>query len=115
MRPAKPVAMKAACQPKRIASIGTRAGAMIAPTFDPELKMPVASARSFFGNHSATTLMLAGKLPDSPRPRRNRAKLNPPIGAIARWSFYAPVQKSLALAEPIDVAIEPGKRATRDW
>ena len=37
-------------------------GVSNAPTFVPELKMPVASARSFFGNHSAVALMAAGKL-----------------------------------------------------
>jgi len=40
---------------------GTVNGATIAPTFVPELNMPVASARSFFGNHSATVFMAAGK------------------------------------------------------
>jgi len=33
----------------------------IAPVFVPALKMPVASARSFLGNHSATALMAPGK------------------------------------------------------
>jgi hypothetical protein len=55
---------------------------MMAPTFEPALKMPVASARSFFGNHSATVLIAAGKLPDSPRPRRKRATLKPVTEAM---------------------------------
>jgi len=38
-------------------------GAKIAPMLAPELKMPVASARSFLGKHSAVVLMDAGKLP----------------------------------------------------
>jgi hypothetical protein len=38
----------------------------MAPMFEPLLKIPVANALSFFGNHSATVLMDAGKLPDSP-------------------------------------------------
>jgi hypothetical protein len=33
---------------------GTAIGTTSAPTLVPELKIPVASARSFFGNHSAT-------------------------------------------------------------
>lgn len=45
----------------------------MAPTFVPALKIPVASARSFLGNHSATVLMLAGKTPDSPKPNADRA------------------------------------------
>ena len=68
-RPTAPVRMKAHCQPKWSAIQGTVSGATIAPTLEPELKMPVASARSFFGNHSATVLIAAGKLPASPSPR----------------------------------------------
>jgi hypothetical protein len=56
---------------------GTAIGASSAPTFVPELKRPVASARSFLGNHSATALIEAGKLPASPSPSANRARLNP--------------------------------------
>src|SRR4051812_13044754 len=68
-----PVVRKAYCQcvPSRETIIGMIVGARIAPTFDPALKMPVAKARSFFGNHSPTVLMAAGKLPDSPEPRPN--------------------------------------------
>ena len=43
------------------------------PILAPELKIPVASARSRLGNHSATVLMQAGKLAASPRPSRNMA------------------------------------------
>ena len=57
--------------------IGTTIGVMIAPMFVPALKRPVANARSERGNHSATVLMAAGKLPDSPRPRAKRAAMNP--------------------------------------
>ncbi len=46
---------------------------MKAEAFEPELKRPVARARSSEGNHSVVALMAAGKLPDSPRPRRARA------------------------------------------
>ena len=49
---------------------GTTSGATTAPMLVPELKMPVASARSRFGNHSATVLIAAGKLPASPMPER---------------------------------------------
>ncbi len=42
--------------------IGTASGAMMAPMFEPELKMPVANARSRRGNHSATVLMRRGKV-----------------------------------------------------
>ncbi len=45
---------------------GTNSAATIAPKLEPLLKMAVASARSRLGNHSATVLMDAGKLPASP-------------------------------------------------
>ena len=69
--------MNAACHPNATASHGTASGATSAPTFVPALKMPVASARSRLGNHSATVLIAAGKLPDSPIPSANRATTNP--------------------------------------
>ena len=50
-------------------------GVTIAPILEPALNTPVANARSFFGNHSATVLIAAGKLPDSVRPRNARAIL----------------------------------------
>ena len=62
--------MNAECQPQVNASQGTIAGAIIAPTLAPELKIVVASVRSFLGNQSATALIADGKLPPSPRPER---------------------------------------------
>jgi len=50
--------------------------------FVPELKIPVASARSFFGNHSATALIEAGKFPASPRPRIRREKARPAVAPM---------------------------------
>ena len=52
-------------------------GVISAPMLVPELKMPVAKARSLRGNHSATVLIDAGKLPASPRPSRKRASAKP--------------------------------------
>ena len=57
--------------------VGTSSGVARAPTLVPALKMPVASARSFLGNHSATVLIDAGKLPASPSPRANLATIKP--------------------------------------
>ncbi len=51
-------------------------GVMIAPTLEPALKTPTASARSFCGNHSDTDFKLAGKLPDSPSPNVKRISAN---------------------------------------
>src|SRR4029077_9992871 len=75
-KPIAPVPMKAIRHPNRDVSHRTTMGVTIAPTFVPELKMPGAIARSFFGNHSATALIEPGKLPASPMPRLKRAAAN---------------------------------------
>ena len=69
--------MKAACQPKREVTAAIRMGAIKDEALEPELKRPVARARSSEGNHSVVALMAAGKLPDSPRPRKMRAMQKP--------------------------------------
>src|SRR4051812_49346882 len=79
IRPNNPVIMNADCQPQLRARYGTTAGARIAPTLEPALKIPVAVARSFLGNHSAVVLIAAGKLPDSPMPSMNRAAMKPKV------------------------------------
>src|SRR4029077_20941011 len=74
--PSAPVKRNAQRQPQDLAIHGMKSGVIIAPTLVPALKIPVASARSFFGNHSATLLMLAGKTPASPKPSAARAIAN---------------------------------------
>jgi len=73
------VTRKANCQcfPSFETMSKTISGARIAPTFEPALKSPFASARSFFGNHSATVFTAAGKFPDSPKPNPKRTIANP--------------------------------------
>ncbi len=91
----------------------------------PELKMPVAKARSLLGNHSATVLMEAGKLPASPRPRKKRARAKPAaappsvtkvtpvfssrfrvgnhrpgIQSAKAWAIAATLHKTMASAKP---------------
>ena len=51
---------------------GTAREAIMAPTFDPELKIPVARARSFLGNQLAMVFIEDGKLPASPIPNKER-------------------------------------------
>ena len=69
--------MNAQYQPYASVIHGTMSGATTAPMLVPELKMPVANARSRFGNHSATILIDAGKFPASPMPSANRAAMKP--------------------------------------
>ena len=72
-----PVMMNDQYQPQLTAITGTMSGVSTAPILVPELKRPVANARSLLGNHSATTLIAAGKLPASPKPSARRATMKP--------------------------------------
>ena len=69
----------------------------MAPMLAPELKIPVARARSFLGNHSATVLMHAGKLADSPMPRAARATPNAKADAAAACATAARLHKPIAM------------------
>ena len=68
--------MKAHCQPKDSAS-QTVPKEIITPRLVPELNKPVASARSFCGNHIATALIDAGKFAASATPSRKRTITKP--------------------------------------
>src|SRR5688572_5597505 len=72
-----PIIQKAISQPHWSAIHGTVSGANMAPTLVPELNMPVANERSFFGKYSAVALIAAGKFPDSPKPNTARAIIKP--------------------------------------
>ena len=98
--PAKPAARKGDCHPNERAIHGTMAGAIIAPTFAPELKMPVAKARSFWGNHSATVLIAAGKLPPSPNPSSTRAEKKPPKLETSECAIAARLQAAMETEYP---------------
>ena len=67
--------------------------------------MPVAWARSRFGNHSATVLMQAGKLAASPKPRNARATPNANAEAAKAWPIAARLQTVIAIAKPLRVPI----------
>src|SRR6185503_2241773 len=96
--PAMPAATKADRQPQVKAIQGTMAGATMAPTLAPELKIAVAKARSLRGNHWATVLMAEGKFPPSPRPRATRAPKNPPTLATRAWPSAARLQAAIDTA-----------------
>src|SRR6266540_576557 len=95
-KPSDPVRMNAQRQPHVSAIQGTRSGVTIAPVLVPALKIPVASARSFFGNHSATALIAPGKLADSPSPKRARAAENPAVVRATAWPIAATLQATTA-------------------
>ena len=86
-KPIAPVTTKASCQPQYEREPRDRKRERRWRRYwSPALKMPVASARSFFGNHSATVLMAAGKFPASPSPSANAR----PPNADTRGPAHAP-------------------------
>ena len=74
------------------------------PTMDatlvPALKIPVAKARSRLGNHSATLLMAAGKLPDSPKPSMARQKPRSTVWRARPWKAAAADHQMIATEYP---------------
>ena len=93
-----PVAINAIWHPQFIASHGTTIGATIAPTFVPELKIPVANALSLFGNHSAIVFIAAGKFPASVTPRNARATPNPTAPLAKACPIAARLQPTNTMA-----------------
>jgi len=96
INPKDPVMMKAHRHPHASVMNGTDNGATIAPMLVPELKMPVASARSFLGNHSAVDLIAAGKLPDSVRPNAPRTQMKPNVVLTSACATAAMLHNNVA-------------------
>src|SRR6476661_2565258 len=72
----------------------------MAPILEPELKMPVARALSFLGNHSAVVLIAAGKLPDSVKPKAALATKKPRVDFTKACPIAAILQATIATAYP---------------
>ncbi|OQB94896.1 MAG: hypothetical protein BWX84_00108 [Verrucomicrobia bacterium ADurb.Bin118] len=89
---------------------GTNKGASTAPTFEPALKIPTAKARSRRGNHSAVVLTAAGKLPDSPKPSKNRAMPKPNGVRASACPAAARLHSTSATAYPMRVPTRSMKR-----
>jgi len=87
---------------------GKNHGTSTPPMFEPELNIPVARARSLFGNHSAVALMAAGKFPPSPRPSKILQTKKPivalpnsvPISGAKACSIEASPQNEQAKTNP---------------
>src|ERR1044071_7097912 len=92
--------MNAHRHPQVSAIHGTTSGATTAPTLVPALKIPVASARSRLGNHSATVLTAPGKFPDSPTPSSARAALKPATVRASAWAIAATLHTTMAREKP---------------
>src|ERR1700761_6835678 len=100
IKPSAPVRIKAICQPYAARINGTAIGATTAPILAPELKIPVASARSRLGNHSATDLMAAGKFPDSPNPNPDRAIVKPKVFPVSACAMAKTLQMIMEMTYP---------------
>lgn len=96
IKPKELVIINAHFHPQATTINGTDNGAMMAPMFVPELKIPVAKARSFFGNHSATVFIADGKFPDSVKPRNERATINPKVLLTKACPIAAKLHVSVA-------------------
>ena len=86
MNPTAPVAMNAHSHPQVSAIHGTVIGASTAPTLLPALKIPTASARSPFGNHSDTVLIGRRKIPrlaETEESARQRERSRRPCRRVA--------------------------------
>src|SRR4029079_13629597 len=94
INPIAPVMIKAQRQPYCMAINGTVSGAMIAPMFVPELKIPVANALSRLGNHSAIALIADGKFPDSVKPKKPLATKNPVVLFTSACPIAATLQRN---------------------
>src|SRR4051812_45111277 len=110
-----PVTTNADCQPQLSASHGTMSGAATAPTLAPALAKPIASARSFFGNHSARVLTAAGYAGDSvtPSSARTTPKVNAPRARPC--SIAAALHAASAMAYPSRVPIQSSHRPAAIW
>src|SRR5689334_18355939 len=97
-------------QPYEIVSQGTVTAATNTPTLVPALKIPVARARSFLGNHSATVLIEAGKFPASPSPSAKRATLKPATVLTSACAIAAMLQIRTESEKPLRV---PSQSITR--
>src|SRR5579859_1169373 len=98
IKPIEPVVRKAACQPHFAVTKATSGGAMKNDAFAPELKMPVAKARSSEGNHSVVALIAAGKFPASPMPSIKRAMQKPATEKTKAWPMDEQAQTPMARA-----------------
>src|SRR5215204_3086111 len=104
--------MKAHDQPMWSAIHGTSSGAAIAPTLLPALKIPVANARSRFGNHSAVALIAPGKFADSPRPSAARAMPNALTERARPALIAARLHATIAHANPLRTPNRSSRRPT---
>src|SRR6185503_2800440 len=75
-------------------------GATTAPIAVPALTMPIAVDRSPTGNHSAMTLVAAGKPPPSPAPSRNRLPASIHTLVARLCEAHASDQNSMIIRKP---------------
>src|ERR1041385_601201 len=112
--PSVPMIMNAGRQPpKYLYRPITSIGAIAPPIEEPLSNRATAQPRSFLGNHSATALVAAGQLADSPAPSRKRKKAklrSPPASDV---SMAAIEYQITVIVRPLRVPIRSIKRPAR--
>src|SRR5580704_1391108 len=103
MTPIPAVIRKHERQPYFMLSQTKAGGPSIDDSVVPELNIPVANARSLGGNHSATALIAAGKLPASPKPSMARQNPKPSMDCASTCSPAAADHHKVAAAYPMRV------------
>jgi hypothetical protein len=86
--------------PQREASQAMRGGDNAPPTAAPVLKIPMPSARSRGGNHSAIDFAAPGQLPASPKPSTNRQNAKLVMLRAAACATAAIDQTTIEIVNP---------------
>ncbi len=102
-------------QPQTVASQAMNGGESAPPTAAPVLKIPMPSARSRTGNHSAIAFAAPGQFPASPKPstKRQDAKLVT-VRAVA-WAAAATDHTTIETAKPTRVPTASKSRPESIW
>src|SRR5687768_4362787 len=102
-------------QPQLEASQAMSGGDKAPPTAAPVLKMPMPSARSRAGNHSAMALAAPGQLPASPKPSTKRQKAKLVMLRAAAWAAAAIDQTTIEMVKPARVPTASYRRPETIW
>ena len=102
-------------QPQVVASQAMKGGDRAPPTAAPVLKMPMASARSRTGNHSAIAFAAPGQLPASPNPSTKRQEAKLATERAAAWAAAAMDQTTIEIVKPIRVPTASNRRPESIW
>jgi hypothetical protein len=107
--------MKVGRQPHDEASQAMRGGDNAPPTAAPVLKMPMPSARSRGGNHSAIDFAAPGQFPASPKPSTKRQKAKLVMLRAAACATAAIDHTTIEIVKPTRVPTRSYRRPESIW